>query len=68
MTPQAQRLKKFFDMGLSITPLTAWTELGIYRLSARVYELRKAGVPVKRELVSVMSRFGDRASVAKYSL
>ena len=26
-----------------LTPLQAWAELGVYRLSARIYELREQG-------------------------
>jgi len=52
----------------SINPLQAWTELGIYRLAARVHDLKADGVPVNSTIVKVENRYGESFSVAQYSL
>ena len=52
----------------SIDPMTAWRELGIYRLGARVFELREAGEKIETERVPVTNRWGEECRVARYSL
>lgn len=50
----------------SITSFEAFRDLGITRLSARIYTLRKHGVNIDNKMVSVYNRFGDECRVAKY--
>ncbi len=52
----------------SITPLEAWDQLGIYRLAARVRDLKDCGIDVQREMVEVENRYGERVRVARYFL
>lgn len=52
----------------SITQMTALRELGIMRLASRVSDLRKRGIVIKTEMISVKAKNGKYASVAKYSL
>jgi len=51
-----------------ITPLEAWAELGIYRLAARVYDLKRDGVEIDSKIVPVVNRYGEQFEVAQYSL
>ena len=51
-----------------IDPLTALDELGIYRLGARVYDLRQNGHAVDMQLVERRNRHGDLCRVALYTL
>jgi hypothetical protein len=51
-----------------ITPMEAWSELGIYRLGARVFDLKASGHEIDRELVPVSNRFGEECRVAQYRL
>lgn len=69
-SPQAQtsRLAQYMEQGKSITPLDAWHQLGIYRLSARVFELRQRGVNVRGEYVTVFNQFDEPCRVMSYSL
>jgi len=53
---------------MPINPLESWTALGIYRLSARVFDLRKAGWPISMEMVEVENQFGETVRVAQYRL
>ena len=36
----------------SITPLEALTELGCFRLGARIWDMKHAGIPIHKEMVS----------------
>jgi len=51
-----------------ITPMEAWSELGIYRLGARIFDLKASGHDIDRELVPVSNRFGEECRVAQYRL
>lgn len=48
-----------------ITPMEAMIELGIMRLSARIYDLEEQGYVIEREKISVPTRDG-KATVCKY--
>jgi hypothetical protein len=52
----------------TIQPLEAWRDLGIYRLSAVIYDLRKEGHKIATKRVEVVNRFGETALIAQYSL
>jgi len=65
---QCERLANRLSYGYSINPLESWTALGIYRLSARVFDLRKAGWPISTEMVEVENQFGETVRVAQYRL
>jgi len=65
---QTERLRKHLESGSSINPLQAWKELGIYRLSARVFDLRQAGVDVSGEFVEVQNQYGEKCRVKQYSI
>jgi hypothetical protein len=63
---QTERLAAWLRAHGSITPLEAWSELGIYRLAARINDLRKQNVPIDTETVTVRNRFGEPCTVARY--
>lgn len=51
-----------------INPLEAWLQLGIYRLSARIYNLRKQGFHIITHREKVTNQWGEQIPVAKYEL
>lgn len=51
----------------SITPLEAIRDLGIYRLASRISDLKKQGLNIKSEMVSVATRNGGKTHIARYS-
>lgn len=55
MSPQCRDLLRYLESKSSITPLEALGSLGIYRLAARISDLRAAGYPIKSELVTTHS-------------
>lgn len=64
---QVQRLEGYLKDHGNIGPLEAWKELGIYRLSARIFELKKQTeltIDTKREVVK--NGFGEPVNVARY--
>ena len=51
----------------SITTKDA-TDIGIYRLSARIYDIRAFGITVDKEMVTVKNRKGEDCRVARYTI
>ncbi|WP_414631197.1 helix-turn-helix domain-containing protein [Alcanivorax jadensis] len=64
---QSERLLERLKLG-PVNPLQAWQELGIYRLSARVMDLREAGHNIITVPANVTNRFGENCRVAEYHL
>ena len=65
----SKALQRVFDFMLEegeITSLDAFMELGETRLSARIFELKKKGVNISSENISVKNRYGEKRSVKKY--
>ena len=67
MTQCDMILRYMQDTG-SITPWEAMREFGCMRLGARIYDLRRRGVEVTRELVTDRNRYGKPVSYARYSV
>ena len=65
---QTERVEKYMrDFG-SITQLEAFRDLGIMRLSARIWDLRNAGRIIKAENTTSKNRYGEAVTFKKYSL
>ena len=65
---QNKRLKKYLEENGSITGMEAWQELGIYRASARINDLRHSGCAIMTDMIKVTDRFGDEQRVARWIL
>lgn len=52
----------------SITPMQAFSDLGITKLSTRVSEMRAMGTAVKGEWQTTKNRFGKKVRYMKYTL
>lgn len=48
---QTEMILDYIQKNGSITPLEALTEIGCFRLGARIWELRAMGIPVEMEMV-----------------
>ena len=65
---QEERVLKYIKQFGSITTLEAFNELGITRLSAKIYNLKKQGYDIVDETIKVKNRFGEELHVKKYML
>lgn len=65
---QKERLLEHLKQGLSINPLSSWRTLGIYRLAARVHDLKEDGHDIKKRTVSKKNRYGEKVTFAEYYL
>ena len=63
---QTERIMRHLDAFGSITPAEALHEYGCMRLGARIYDLRRQGVPIEREFVAGKNRFGETTHYARY--
>lgn len=52
----------------SITTKQAMEDLGCYRLSGRIYDIKSFGIHVEREMVEVQNRKGETCRVARYTI
>lgn len=53
----------------SIEPLQALSDLGVYRLGSRIFDLREEGYQIRTEYVITKSkRTGNTVKFARYSL
>lgn len=65
---QCERVLKYMQDFGSINPMQAIKDLGVYRLGARIYDLKKEGHPIRRRMVSGKNRYGEAVSFAEYRL
>lgn len=67
-TQNARLLDHLRQSGATVDPMQAWRILGIYRLSARVFDLRNMGHRITASRKTVLNRFSEEISVACYRL
>ena len=65
---QTDRVLDYIKQFGSITQYEALQDLGVMRLASRISDLKRAGVPIKREMVGVKNRFGETCYISQYSL
>ena len=61
---QCEMIEDYLDTYGEITPLEAMRDLGIYRLASRICQMKKSGLKIKSEMVSVETRNGGRTHIA----
>jgi hypothetical protein len=65
---QQDRIINYLNDYCTITPLQAMRDLGCYRLSARIFDLKENGYNIDTKMVEVKNRYGGTTKVAEYSL
>jgi len=68
MKSQNKRLLEYLQKGSNINPLDSWKLLGIYRLSARIFDLRADGYKIETERIIVKNQFNENVNVGSYKL
>ena len=51
-----------------LTQFEAFEELAVWRLAARVNDLKKAGYNIIPTRIDVFNRYGEKCSIAQYQL
>ena len=65
---QCNRVLDYMERHGGITPLEAIMELGVFRLASRISEMRKRGIDIVDEWVTVTNRFDETCRIKKYRL
>ena len=65
---QKQKVLRHLKEIGSITPLEAFNDYAIMRLTSRICELKDEGYDIKSELVSSQNRFKEKVLFSKYTL
>lgn len=68
MDKQTKRVHSYMQEHYGITAKQAMDDLGIFRLGARIYDLKQMGVPVKSGWITVKNRFDEETRVKIYWL
>ena len=65
---QTEQVKKYLETHRAITAKQAMDDLGIYRLGARIWDLKRRGLPIRSQMVEVPTRTGETTKVKEYWL
>ena len=65
---QAEQILDYMNRFGSITPMEAFTDLGVTKLATRVSEMRRDGVPIGKKLEKNVNRLGKRVQYMRYWL
>lgn len=65
---QCDRILRHLEEHGVITAAEAVTEYGVYRLAARISDLKKEGHRISRQMVTRRNRYGEAVSFAEYRL
>lgn len=68
MKTQCERIVEYMEEHGSITTKDAFFDLGISRLSARIFELRDAGYAIAEEWESAENRYGEMVNYKRFKL
>jgi hypothetical protein len=63
---QTSSIKDYLLDGNSLTSIEAFEKFGCTRLSARIFDMRKAGIQIKTEMVEGRNRYGSYCRYACY--
>ena len=64
---QYDRIRQYMTDWGSITPMEAFRDLGITKLSTRIGEMIAAGEKIKKETEHSVNRYGDKVHYCRYS-
>lgn len=68
LTKSEQRVFDYMVQFGSITSLEAFTDLGNSRLSATIFTLKKKGVVISGDTITVKNRFKEKRHVKRYHI
>jgi len=65
---QCERVIQYIKDFGSISTLEAFRDLGVARLSARIFDLQEQGYQFNRKNETSKNRYGDKVTYTRYSL
>ena len=65
---QEQRIYEYMKKHGGITAKEAADELGVMRLSARIFDLREQGIEISDERVKGVNRYGETCHFTRYKV
>ena len=65
---QCERILKYMNDFGTINPMQALFDLGVMRLGARIWDLKKDGYQISKRMVAGTNRYGEAVSFAEYRL
>ena len=68
MSNQQSMVLEYIKEFGSITPMEAFSDLGITKLATRVSEMRREGIEIDGVMVSSFNRYGKKCRYMKYTL
>jgi len=68
VTKQTKLILDYMKVFGSISSLDAYKDLGVTRLSGRIFDLKKMGYNISSKFVSDKNRFGETVHFKQYSL
>ena len=68
LSKQEQRVLDYIKRHNSINPLQSWTDCGVYRLSAVIFNLKNKGYEIESNRRVALNRFDEEVRFAEYSL
>lgn len=68
MKAQTKLILDYMERNGSITALQAVQDLGVTRLSARIWDLRNDGYEISREMQTSLNRYGDKVTFGVYRI
>lgn len=65
---QCDRIIQYIRERGGITTAQAFTDLGITRLSGRIFDLRQKGIPIMAETKVGKNRYGEKIRFTEYKI
>lgn len=68
MSNQCERILKYMKEHGGITSRQAADDLGVMRLSARIWDLKREGIQIIKERVTSKNRYGEKVCFDRYKV
>lgn len=66
MSKQQERVLRYMNEFGSISSLEAFKDLGVTRLAAVIFDLKKNGVKIESKMESCKNRYGESVHFSRY--
>lgn len=65
---QKERIINYMKTNGSITPMEAFSELGVTKLATRISEMTREGIEVDRQMIKGKNRYNESVKYMEYRL